>query len=352
MTKEELQEISQLLDDLPTKSERRSKLFELKRKGINIHDVACAFLMGSSEVRNEAMGFYILKSFIKTDASEAEQIYCLLKGKGIRKNSPKAHWQLESFLDNHSGAKDLVLFDSPFSDSFTLSSILDDKDWKKVDDKIQFVREKNAKRERKLRKFRFPIIFFFEIVPILIFLSYPLWAVFLWPTSLGNKISVVCLSIIFLFNLGAIISHFKGTYNDAGLTLIETLGNLNKNIEKIAKGKQKPNDIPYGFWVITICLAIPVVFCFLPILKYVSCWLLPSLTIIVIVLYWVYSAVGSVQQEIYKIRQRDPNFVEDVEYGRGIGVGSAFILVMSFAAGIIVAVLWGLYFASHFNTFF
>ena len=123
MTKEELQEISKLLEDLPSKSERRSKLFELKRKGINIHDVACAFLMGSSEVRNEAMGFYILKSFIKTDASEAEQIYCLLKGKGIRKNSPKAHWQLESFLDNHSGAEDLVLFDSPFSDSFTLSSI-------------------------------------------------------------------------------------------------------------------------------------------------------------------------------------------------------------------------------------
>lgn len=79
------QQIIHLATELSTdsKAELRKQLFKLKKEGINLYDLSCAFLFGKEEFRNYKVGYYILDKMHM--GSEYEKEYCKFFGIGTRK---------------------------------------------------------------------------------------------------------------------------------------------------------------------------------------------------------------------------------------------------------------------------
>lgn len=224
LTSEELKSISTEIDSLASRSEKRKKLFEIKRSGINLHDLACAFLMGNDEYRNEKLGFYILQTIIKTQESIAEQIFCRFYGKGVSKNRGKAEEKFnESF--SHTDIESIILFDSPYSTPISFKSFIDGDDWKKGIETLERNREKREIKEyKKQQRIKYKNAFasgLYLVICGAIIVAFVLLNKHYFG-SIGLKISSISLAILMfvgLISLGFVKSQ-KNKFNIMALIIV------------------------------------------------------------------------------------------------------------------------------------
>ena len=228
LTSRELKLISTEIDSLASKSEKRKKLFEIKRSGINLHELACAFLMGNEDYKNEKLGFYILQTMIKTQESIAEQVFCRFYGKGVSKNRGKAGDTFyESF--SHKEVESIVLFDSPYSTPISFKSFIDGDDWKKGIEILERNREKREIKEyRKQQRIKYKNAFargLYLAICGAIIVAFVLLSNHYFG-SIGLKISSISLAILMFVGFKS-LEYFKSPKNKFNIiALIIVLGIL------------------------------------------------------------------------------------------------------------------------------
>lgn len=194
-------------------------------------------------------------------------------------------------------------------------------------------------------------------LPIIILMVSPIFIYILWSKGLGSKISSVCLAIQFIFLILMIVAHFRHKINDHGFTLIETMGNAAVScVSKTIRGKRKrrfrKKSNNCGLWIADAILVVPLIFCYIPVLKIIMCLFFPSILIMEFFQYHVYLALYTVETDIQIHKKDDPLFVDDEECRRGAGCISCILIFISFASAAIVTIIWGFYLFTHLNIFF
>lgn len=343
-------EIQKLAQELSTENESllRKRLFELRKEGIDLHDLASMFIVGPDECQNPAVGYYIVTKMLKNELAKYEEIYCLFTGRGKAKNRPKA-FRMTQEPDFREPSSDVLLFKSEFTLGIPWSELTNDRFWKEQQNGV----EKRNRREEKFQKFSTILNICFVIIPSLLILAFPYFLYINWNGCLGEEIPSCSLYALSFLSIILIGRHFMVKRNDIGLSAIESIGYSLKTLEKIGRGKKKPRHIPVGFWIIALILYIMGGMTMIPLFKSICCILYPGITLIIWGLYlFLYLPMANIYTDIAHMMQRDPSFVEDAEYGRGTAVGAAFLSFMTIAGSVIGTIIWAFIVIKNFSYFF
>lgn len=151
---QEVVELRDVLNQMNTKGEMRKYLLNLRKSGYDFTSAVNYLLFGPQDVREETLGFYVLKTIANSKLLKFELAWCYINGYGCGKsvkNQSAGRSLLIKLGDNAFKNPPLTLFDSSFS-----GISWDDSGLEIERDKELKLREKerieNEKRIEKLRK--------------------------------------------------------------------------------------------------------------------------------------------------------------------------------------------------------